>query len=70
MNNGKEENLRELFSEAKAIYSAMRYGAITYQEAKLKTTPLLNKLNAAAEIIAKKHNVKPKLIRFHDLGRG
>ncbi len=67
MNDG-DEDLRELFATARAIYFAMLHGAITTQQAKLRTKPILKNINTSVEIIAKKYKVKPQYITFQDLG--
>jgi len=63
-----DKDVHKLFAEAKAIYFTMQHGAITYQQAKLRTKPLLQQINDRVELIAKKHKVKPKYILFQDLG--
>lgn len=66
----REDNqLRELFAEARAIHIAMQHGAITYEEAKVRTYPLLQQINEALKLLAKEFNRKPKRITFFDLGR-
>ncbi len=60
--------LRELLGEARAIHFSMRYGAISYEQAKLRTKPLLLQINTAIELIAQKHKVKPSYISFQNLG--
>ena len=67
--SNKNNGLREQFGEARAIHLAMQHGAITYEQAELLVTPILLKLNSAIGLIAKEHRVKPKFIRFQDLGR-
>ncbi len=62
-------DLKDLFAQARAIHFAMKNGAITYQQAQLRTLPALNILNKKARLIAKKHGATPKLITFQDLGR-
>lgn len=69
MNSGRDEDLRELFGQARAIYLVMACGQISYQDAKNRTKPLLQKINKATEVIAKKYHQKPKMITFNDLGR-
>lgn len=61
-------DVREQFAEARAIYYAMLHGAITYQQAKLRTKPILDHINTSIAFIAKKHKVKPKYITFYNLG--
>ena len=65
----KNESLREMLAEARAIYYAMTHGAITYQQAKLQTMPILDRINTSITLIAKKYKVKPKYITFYHLGR-
>lgn len=60
--------LRELLGEARAIHFSMRHGAISYEQAKLRTKPLLLQINTAIELIAKKYKVKSRYISFQDLG--
>lgn len=62
-------DLKGLLAEARAIHFAMKHGVITYQQAKLRTQPILLRINAAVERISKEYKVKPKYIRFQDLGR-
>ncbi len=61
-------DLKEVLAEARAIYFAMTHGAITSQQAIVRTRPYLQKLNSAIGLIAKKHNQKPKYISFNNLG--
>ena len=68
MVDGKDEDLRELLATARAIHFAMKNGAITYQQAKLRTKPILRRINTSIEQIAKEYKVKPKYISFQDLG--
>ena len=65
----ENNNVRELLAQARAIHFAMSHGQLTYEQAKLLVTPMLLKLNSAIGLIAKEHRVKPKFIRFQDLGR-
>ena len=62
------ENLRDLFAEARAIYFAMLNDAITPQQAKSLTKPILRRINVFVAVIAKEYNVKPRFISFQDLG--
>lgn len=62
-------DLREQLAQARAIYYAMQNGAITYQQAKLRTKPILDRINTSIALIAKKHKVGPKYITFYHLGR-
>lgn len=64
----KNENIGDLLAEARAIYKAMQFNQITYEEAKKKTAPLLQRINIRLEAIAKSHGMKPKLISFYSLG--
>jgi len=69
MKNGKI-NLRELMAEARAIHLAMRQGAMTYEEAKIKTRPYLDIVNRESAKIARKYGQRPSKIKFHHLNRG
>lgn len=60
---------QDLLAEARAIHIAIRGGAITYDEAKRKTKPLLDIVNARIKQIAVKYGQKPKLLVLQDLGR-
>ena len=65
-NNG----LRDLLAKARAIHFAMSHDQLTYERAKLLTKPILRSVNDYVMLISKQHNVKkPRLIKFHDLGR-
>lgn len=66
----RNEDLREQFAEARAIYFAMLQGAITSQQAKKLSEPILRCLNVTVVEIARKHKVKPNHIIFQDLGVG
>lgn len=68
MRDGNED-LRELLATARAIHFAYQQDAITLQQAKDRSKPLLRRLNTAIALIAKEFNVKPKFITFHDLGK-
>lgn len=61
--------LKDTLATARAIHFAMRNGQITYEEAKERTQPLLEFLNAKVVKIAQKYGVKPRKITFQDLGR-
>jgi hypothetical protein len=65
----EDENLRELYAIARAIHFAMRQGAISPQQAKQRTNPILNRINTSIKLIAKKYNKTPRYITFQDLGR-
>lgn len=65
----EDENLRELYATARAIHFAMRQGAISSQQAKQRTNPILNRINGSIKLIAKKYNKTPRYITFQDLGR-
>jgi len=67
--NGENKDMRELLAEARGVHLAMRHGQITYDQAKLRVQPILRSVNDHVERIAKKCRVKPKYIRFQDLGR-
>lgn len=62
------EDIKELFAISRAIYLTFLHNAITCQQAKARTKPLLDRINARVEAIAKEHKVKPKYITFYDLG--
>jgi hypothetical protein len=64
----KDETLREMLGTCRAIHFAMRHHQLTYEEAKLKTSPILKKINSRLELLAKKHGVKPQRISFYSLG--
>ncbi len=64
-----DEDLRELLATARAIYFAYQQEAITFQQAKSRTQPLLISINEAITKIAKKYRVKPQYISFSDLGQ-
>lgn len=67
--DSRNENLRELYATARAIHFAMRQGAISSQQAKQHTNPILIRINASIKLIAKKYNKTPRYITFQDLGR-
>lgn len=67
--NNKNNNFRNLFAQARAIHFAMRNGAITYEQAKHRVQPILQVINDHLGKIAKLHKVKPRYIKFQDLGR-
>lgn len=62
-------NIQELLGEARAIHFAMSMGQITYEQAKTRVQPILRRVNDHVEHIAKACKVKPKYIKFQDLGR-
>jgi len=64
----KKENLKDLLAEARAIYFAMLNDAITPRQAKSLTKPILRRINSAVVLIAKEHNLKPRKIKFYELG--
>lgn len=68
-NIDKNINLREVLAEARAIHLAMRHGAMTYEQAKQRTKPLLAIINVRTKQIAKEFNVRAKEIKFSDLNR-
>lgn len=63
-----DEDLKEVLATARAIHFAYQQGAITLQQAKDYSKPLLRRLNKAITLIAKEFKVKPKYILFQDLG--
>lgn len=64
----KNYDAKDLLAQGRAIHFAMQNGAITYKEAKERSKPILQRLNAIVAEIARKHNVKPRYISFRDLG--
>lgn len=62
------ENLKDLFAQARTIHLAYQHNAISRKEAILRSKPILRCLNATIVTIAKKHKMKPKYITFHNLG--
>lgn len=65
----QEDNIPNLLAEARAIHLAMRHGQITYEQAKIRVQPILRDVNDHVRRIAKECKVKPKYIKFQDLGR-
>lgn len=61
--------MRELLAEARAIHFAMKYGALSYERATVMTRPHLETINKKIRRIARQRRVRPKEIRFQDLGR-
>ena len=61
--------IKDQLSIACGIHKAMQYGAISYSEAKLRVQPILGLVNDHIRLIAKQHKVKPRYIKFQDLGR-
>ena len=61
------KNPSDLLAQARAIRFAMKYGKLSYKEAKKMTEPLLQKVNEAGKKIALKHKRKYRKIRFSDL---
>ena len=66
---GEKKRVKDLLAEARAIHFAMRNGAITYQDAKNRVQPILLVINNHVGQVAKRNKVKPRFIRFQDLGR-
>lgn len=64
----ENENLRDLFAQARAIHLAYQHSAISRKEAILRSKPILRLLNDTVVLIAQKHNMKPKRITFNNLG--
>ena len=62
-----DRNLTDILGEAKAIRFALQYGALSYNDAKKRVQPLLNKINAVGKVIARKYKRKYRKIRFQDL---
>ena len=67
MEDGNED-LKELLATARAIHFAYQQEAITLQQAKDRSKPLLRRLNNAITLIAKEFKVKPEYITFQNLG--
>lgn len=67
--SNKNNNLRDLFAQGRAIHLAMRHGQITYEQAKIRVEPFLRIINSHITLISKQHKRKPRLVRFQDLGR-
>lgn len=65
----ENNNVRELLAEARAIHFAMRNGQLSYDQAKLRVQPILRGVNDHIASIAKPYKVKPRYIKFQDLGR-
>ena len=65
----ENNNVKDFLAEARAIHFAMQHGAISYQDAKRLVQPILHRINDHVGRIAKEHSVKPKYIKFQDLGR-
>lgn len=62
------ENLRDLFAQARSIHFAYQHNAISRKKAILLSKPILRRLNTTVVLIAQKHNMKPKRITFQNLG--
>lgn len=62
-------NIRDLLAEARAVHLAMKYGAISYEQAKVRTQPMLMEINRHLRRAARRKKVKYKTIIFQDLGR-
>lgn len=62
-------SMRDLLATARAIHLAMRHGQLTYDQAKLHVQPILRSVNDHVGRIARQHKVKPRYIKFQDLGR-
>lgn len=70
LNNGEKHDKKpnELLAEARAIHFAMRHNAISEEDAKKRTEPMLAKLNKVGGQIAGKYAIKYRNITFQDLG--
>ena len=68
MVDDENEDLRELLATARAIHFAYLHNAITRQQAKRLTKPILQRINTTVELIAKEFKVKPRYITFQELG--
>lgn len=67
--NKKIDNeLTEILAQARGLHFAMRHKAITYEEAKKRVEPMLERLNKAGKQIAMKYGMKYKKITFQNLG--
>ena len=62
--------MKEILAEARAIHQAMKYGAMTYEQAKAMTMPHLDTINKEAAKIARRYGQRPMKMRFNDLNRG
>lgn len=62
-------DVKDLLAQARAIHFAMRNGAITYEQAKLRVDPTLQVINNHLTDLAKHYKRKVRLITFQDLGR-
>lgn len=67
--NNNEIDYKALLAEARAIHFAMQNRALTYEQAKERTKPILDIVNRRIKFRAKQQNVSPKLVKFQDLGR-
>ncbi len=67
-NKKLDEELTEILAEARAIHFAMRNGALSYDEAKKRVEPMIERLNKAGKSIAKKYGRTYKKITFQNLG--
>ena len=59
----------ELLAEARGIIGAMKMGAISYDQAKIKTSPILREYNSIAKEVSKKYGRKWYDISFAKLAR-
>lgn len=70
MKKGRASDLKEVLAEARAIFNAYRFGAITEEQAKARTKPHLKLINSHIEKLAKEYKQRPKFVYFRDLGNG
>lgn len=70
LDNNKEldKELTEILAQARGIHFAMRHKAITYEEAKKRVEPMLERLNKAGKQIAQKYGIRYRKITFQNLG--
>lgn len=65
----KNKGSKALLGEARAIHFAMQHGQISYEQAKLRVQPILRGINDHIGVIANACKMRPKYIKFQDLGR-
>lgn len=66
-NQEVDKQATELLAEARAIRFAVKNGAITYESAKERVKPLLEKVNKVGAFIARKYKRKYRRITFQEL---
>lgn len=57
-----KDEVRELKASAETARAKLLYGVIDYKTAKEMTEPYIEAVNAKSKEIAKKYNVRPKLV--------